>query len=36
MVTDLDLEMKHLVTALGAVKRQDSLPDDVTLLMVRR
>jgi sigma-B regulation protein RsbU (phosphoserine phosphatase) len=36
MVADLDLGMEQVISSLGVMARQDNLPDDVTLLMVRR
>lgn len=36
MVSDLDLDLDQLISSLGAATRQDKLPDDVALLLVRR
>ena len=36
MASDLDLDLDQLISSLGTATRQDKLPDDVTLLLVRR
>ena len=36
MASDLDLDLDQLIAALGTATRQDKLPDDVTVLLLKR